>query len=141
KVNQVANVVEEILKAGRPYAYDLEAGSKPELLAVMAMLEDPEHLLICNGYKDEEYIETALLASQLDRKVILVVEKLSELLLVEEVSKRLGIRPSIGIRVKLSTRGSGRWEASGGDRSKFGLSSPEVLEAMAYMEKNELLDC
>ncbi|HLV61361.1 MAG TPA: biosynthetic arginine decarboxylase [Fredinandcohnia sp.] len=141
KVNQVANVVEEILKAGRPYAYGLEAGSKPELLAVMAMLEDPEALIICNGYKDEEYIETALLASRLDRKVILVVEKLSELFLIAEVSKRLGIRPSIGIRVKLSTRGSGRWEASGGDRSKFGLSSPEVLEAMAFMEKNELLDC
>lgn len=141
KVNQVGNVVEEILRAGRPYHFGLEAGSKPELLAVMAMLEDPEALVICNGYKDEEYIETALLASRLDRKVILVVEKLSELFLIADVSKRLGIRPSIGVRVKLSTRGSGRWEASGGDRSKFGLSSPEILEAMAFMEKNDLLDC
>lgn len=141
KVNQVGNVVEEILEAGRGYSFGLEAGSKPELLAVMALLDDPEALIICNGYKDEEYIETALLASRLDRKVILVVEKLSELFLIAEVSKRLGIRPCIGIRVKLSTRGSGRWEASGGDRSKFGLSSSEILEAMSFMEKNDLLDC
>lgn len=141
KVNQVGNVVEEILDAGRGYSFGLEAGSKPELLAVMALLDDPEALIICNGYKDEEYIETALLASRLDRKVILVVEKLSELFLIAEVSKRLGIRPCIGIRVKLSTRGSGRWEASGGDRSKFGLSSSEILEAMSFMEKNDLLDC
>jgi len=141
KVNQVSSVVEEILKAGRPYSFGLEAGSKPELLAVMAMLEDPEALIICNGYKDEEYIETALLASRLDRKVIIVVEKLSELFLIDKVSRRLDIRPCIGIRVKLSTRGAGRWEASGGDRSKFGLSSSEILEAMSYMEKNGLLDC
>jgi arginine decarboxylase len=141
KVNQVANVVAEILQAGKPYKYGLEAGSKPEVLAVMALLDDPEALIICNGYKDEEYVETALYASKLDRKVILVVEKLSELFLIADVSKRMGIRPRIGMRVKLSSRGSGRWEASGGDRSKFGLSSSEILEAMAYMKEHDLLDC
>lgn len=141
KVNQIANVVAGILKAGRPYHYGLEAGSKPELLAVMALLEDPEALIICNGYKDEEYVESALLASKLDRKVILVVEKLSELALIAGVSKRLGVRPRIGIRVKLSSRGSGRWEASGGDRSKFGLTSSEILEAMAFMKQHEIMDC
>ena len=141
KVNQVANVVTEVLRAGRPFHYGLEAGSKPELLATMALLEDPEALILCNGYKDEEYVETALLASKLDRKVILVVEKLSELPLIATVSERLGVRPRIGIRFKLSTRGSGRWEASGGDRSKFGLSSSEILEAMAFMRERHLLDC
>ncbi len=141
KVNQISSVVAEILRAGRPYHYGLEAGSKPELLAVMALLDNPEALIICNGYKDEEYVESALLASKLDRKVILVVEKLSELPLIAAVSKKLGVRPRIGIRVKLSSRGSGRWEASGGDRSKFGLSSSEILEAMAFMRERGLLDC
>jgi len=141
KVNQVGNVVAEILRAGRPYHYGLEAGSKPELLAVMALLEDPDALIICNGYKDEEYVESALLASKLDRKVILVVEKLSELPLIAAVSEKLGVRPRIGIRVKLSSRGSGRWEASGGDRSKFGLSSSEIIEAMSFMRERNLLDC
>jgi len=141
KVNQVATVVAEILRAGKPYHYGLEAGSKPELLAVMALLEDPQALIVCNGYKDEEYVETALLASKLDRQVILVVEKLSELALIADVSERLGVRPKIGIRVRLSSRGSGRWEASGGDRSKFGLSSSEILEAMSFMRERGLLDC
>ena len=140
KVNQISTVVAEIIKAGRPYHYGLEAGSKPELLAVMALQDNPEALIVCNGYKDEEYVETALLASKLDRKVILVVEKLSELPLIAGVSKKLGVRPRIGIRVKLSSRGSGRWEASGGDRSKFGLSSSEILEAMAFMRQHDLLD-
>ena len=140
KVNQVANVVTEILQAGRPFHYGLEAGSKPELLATMALLEDPEALILCNGYKDEEYVETALLASKLDRKVILVVEKLSELPLIATVSERLGVKPRIGIRFKLSTRGSGRWEASGGDRSKFGLSSSEILEALDFMKERNLFD-
>jgi arginine decarboxylase len=141
KVNQVANVVDQILKAGRPYHYGLEAGSKPELLAVMALQDDPEALIICNGYKDEEYIESALLASKLGRTVILVVEKLSELPLIAQVSKRVGVRPKIGIRAKLSSRGAGKWESSGGDRSKFGLSSSELLEAMTFMRENALLDC
>jgi arginine decarboxylase len=141
KVNQVANVVDEILKSGRAYHYGLEAGSKPELLAVMALLEDPDALIICNGYKDEEYIESALLAGKLGRTVILVVEKLSEIALVEKVSRRMKVRPRLGMRVKLSSRGSGKWESSGGDRSKFGLSSSELVEAMALLRSSGFLDC
>src|SRR4029079_6484848 len=122
KVNQHRYVAETIVDAGRPYDYGLEAGSKPELLAVMALLDSPDALVVCNGYKDEEYIETALYASRLGRNVVLVVEKPSEIPLIAEVARRVGIRPRIGIRVKLSTCGAGKWEASGGDRSKFGLS-------------------
>lgn len=140
KVNQDRYVVEQIVHYGRPYHYGLEAGSKPELLAVLAMLEDEEALIICNGYKDAEYVETALLGSKLGRNIILVVEKYSELPLIAALSKKHGIRPRIGIRAKLSTRGSGRWESSGGDRSKFGLSSREMLEAMRFLRENGLLD-
>jgi arginine decarboxylase len=139
KVNQHRYVVETIVQTGKQYSYGLEAGSKPELLAVMALLEDEDALIICNGYKDEEYVETALYASKLGRKVIMVVEKPSELRLIAEVSRRTGITPGIGIRVKLSSRGAGRWEASGGDRSKFGLSSSELMEAIAFMREAGLL--
>jgi arginine decarboxylase len=139
KVNQDRYVVERITKTGKQYHYGLEAGSKPELLAVMAMLEDEEALIICNGYKDEEYIETALLASKMGRKVILVVEKATELPLIAMLSKRTGVQPRIGMRAKLATRGSGRWEASGGDRSKFGLTSKEMIEAVEYLKANNLL--
>ncbi|HVU50874.1 MAG TPA: biosynthetic arginine decarboxylase [Polyangia bacterium] len=141
KVNQHRYVVEEIVQFGRPYHYGLEAGSKPELLAVMAMLDDEEALVICNGYKDEEYIETALMASKLGRTVLIVVEKFSELQLIAEVAKKVGVRPRIGVRVKLAAKGSGRWEASGGDRSKFGLSTREVVEAINFMRANDLLNC
>jgi arginine decarboxylase len=141
KVNQHRYVVEEIVQFGRPYHYGLEAGSKPELLAVMAMLDDEEALIVCNGYKDEEYIETALMASKLGRTVLIVVEKYSELALIAEVAKKVGVRPRIGIRVKLAAKGSGRWEASGGDRSKFGLSTREVVEAINFLRANDLLSC
>ncbi|HVX97498.1 MAG TPA: biosynthetic arginine decarboxylase [Polyangia bacterium] len=141
KVNQHRYVVEEIVQFGRPYHYGLEAGSKPELLAVMAMLDDEEALIVCNGYKDEEYIETALMASKLGRTVLIVVEKFSELQLIAEVAKKKGVRPRIGVRVKLAAKGSGRWEASGGDRSKFGLSTREVVEAINFMRANDLLNC
>jgi arginine decarboxylase len=141
KVNQHRYVVEEIVQFGRPYHYGLEAGSKPELLAVMAMLDDEEALVVCNGYKDEEYIETALMASKLGRTVLIVVEKFSELNLIAEVAKKVGVRPRIGIRVKLAAKGSGRWEASGGDRSKFGLSTREVVEAISFLRANDLLNC
>jgi arginine decarboxylase len=141
KVNQHRYVVEEIVQFGRPYHYGLEAGSKPELLAVMGMLEDEEALIVCNGYKDEEYIETALMASKLGRTVLIVVEKFSELPLIAETAKKVGVRPRIGIRVKLAARGSGRWEASGGDRSKFGLSTREVVEAINFLRQNDLLSC
>jgi arginine decarboxylase len=141
KVNQHRYVVEEIVQFGRPYHYGLEAGSKPELLAVMAMLDDEDALIICNGYKDEEYIETALMASKLGRTVLIVVEKFSELALIAETAKKMGVRPRIGIRVKLAAKGSGRWEASGGDRSKFGLSTREVVEAINFLRSNDLLNC
>ncbi|MES1211670.1 MAG: arginine decarboxylase, partial [Acidobacteriota bacterium] len=114
KVNQDRYLVERLVEYGRPYHFGLEAGSKPELLAVMALLDDEDALIICNGYKDEEYIETALLASRLGLHVILVVEKPSELPLIRDIALRLGIKPRIGIRSRLSTRGSGHWEASGG---------------------------
>jgi arginine decarboxylase len=141
KVNQHRYVVEEIVQFGRPYHYGLEAGSKPELLAVMAMLDDEEALVVCNGYKDEEYIETALMFSKLGRTVLIVVEKYSELAHIAEVAKKMGVRPRIGVRVKLAAKGSGRWEASGGDRSKFGLSTREVVEAINFMRANDLLSC
>jgi arginine decarboxylase len=141
KVNQHRYVVEQIVDAGKPYGYGLEAGSKPELLAVMALVEDPTALIVCNGYKDEEYVETALYASKLARKVVMVVEKPTELPLIAEVARKTGIRPRLGMRVRLSTRGAGKWEASGGDRSKFGLSSSELMDAIAFCREAGLLDC
>jgi arginine decarboxylase len=140
KVNQDQYLVQRLVEYGRPYHFGLEAGSKPELLAVMAMLEDEEALIICNGYKDEEYVETALLASRLGRHVILVVEKPSELALIRDIAAKVGIRPRIGIRSRLSTKGAGHWEASGGDRSKFGLSGRDLLDAMAFLNEHQLLD-
>jgi arginine decarboxylase len=140
KVNQHRYVVEEIVNYGKPYKYGLEAGSKPELLAVMAMLDQEDGLVVCNGYKDEEYVETALLCSKLGRTVILVVEKPSELELIKNVSAKVGVKPMIGIRAKLATRGSGRWESSGGDRSKFGLSAREMLDAVAQLREWNMLD-
>jgi arginine decarboxylase len=130
KVNQSHRVVKEIIEFGREYNYGLEAGSKPELLATMALHEDPDALIVCNGYKDDDYIETALLTSRLDRTVIVVIEKLSELDHVHAVAERLGITPTLGVRAKLTSRGAGRWEQSGGDRSKFGLTAAELIEAV-----------
>jgi arginine decarboxylase len=141
KVNQHRYVVEEICQFGRPYHYGLEAGSKPELLAVMGILDDEEALIICNGYKDEEYIETALMCSKLGRKVIIVVEKYSELELIASTARKIGVKPRIGMRVKLASKGSGRWEASGGDRSKFGLSIREVAEAVKFLREKDMLGC
>jgi arginine decarboxylase len=141
KVNQHRYVVEQIVDAGTPYGYGLEAGSKPELLAVMALVDDPDAIIVCNGYKDEEYVETALFASKLGRKVVMVVEKPSELPLIAEVSRKTGIMPTLGMRVRLSTRGAGKWEASGGDRSKFGLSAAELMQSIAFMREAGLLGC
>ncbi len=140
KVNQDRYLVERLVEYGRPYHFGLEAGSKPELLAVMAMLDDEEALIVCNGYKDEEYVETALLASKLGRKVILVVEKPSELPLIREIAQRTGVKPRLGIRSRLSARGSGHWEASAGDRSKFGLAGRDLLNAVAYLREHRMLD-
>jgi arginine decarboxylase len=140
KVNQDRYLVERLVEYGRPYHFGLEAGSKPELLAVMAMLEDEEAIVICNGYKDEEYIETGLLATKLGRHVILVVEKPSELPLILQISEKMGVRPRIGIRSRLSAKGAGHWEASGGDRSKFGLSGRDLLDAVAFLREKGQLD-
>jgi arginine decarboxylase len=140
KVNQDRFLVERLVAYGRPYHFGLEAGSKPELLAVMALVEDEEALIVCNGYKDEEYVETALLASKLGRTVILVVEKPSELPLIRQIAEKTGVRPRLGIRSRLSARGAGHWEASGGDRSKFGLSGRDLLNAVDYLRQHEMLD-
>jgi arginine decarboxylase len=140
KVNQERQVVEEVVRFGRPYHHGLEAGSKPELLAVLAMLDDEEALVICNGYKDEEYVEMALLGSKMGRGIILVVEKLSELPLIARIARKTGVTPRLGMRAKLSTRGAGRWEASGGDHAKFGLSARELIEATQFLRQHGLLD-
>ena len=141
KVNQTRQVVEEIVSHGKKFNIGLEAGSRPELHAVLAINIAESSLIICNGYKDESYVELALLAQKMGRRVYLVVEKLSELKLIADVARRLNLRPNIGIRVKLSSSGSGKWEESGGDRSKFGLNSSELLEALSALEKHDMADC
>jgi len=141
KVNQMRPVVEEIVNHGKKFNIGLEAGSKPELHAVIAINTDNDSLIICNGYKDEDYIELALLAQKMGKNIFLVVEKLNELRLITAISKRLKIKPNLGIRIKLASTGSGKWEESGGDISKFGLTSSELLEAIDFLEKNKLKDC
>lgn len=141
KVNQMRPVVEEIVGHGKKFNIGLEAGSKPELHAVIAINTDNDSLIICNGYKDEVYIELALLAQKMGRRIFLVVEKLSELKLIIKIAKQFKIRPNLGIRIKLASTGSGKWEDSGGDVSKFGLTSSEVLEALEILEKNKMKDC
>ncbi len=141
KVNQMQPVVSEIVSHGNKYNIGLEAGSKPELHAVLAVNTHEDSIIVCNGYKDEDYIELALLAQKMGRRVFIVVEKMNELKLVASVSKRLNVVPQIGIRIKLSSSGSGKWEESGGDVSKFGLNSSELLEALEYLEKNRMTDC
>ncbi len=135
KVNQHRQVVENIVEFGRPYDFGLEAGSKPELLLAIALQDNDKALIVCNGYKDHEYIETALFATKLGRQVIIVVEKLTELELILAESERLGVRPNIGLRVKLSSQGRGKWEGSGGDRSKFGLFVSELLHAVEVLRE------
>jgi arginine decarboxylase len=141
KVNQQRHLVEEVVSHGRPYHFGLEAGSKPELLIALANLDTPGALLICNGYKDLDYIETALLGSRLGRNVIIVLERTQELSLVLEASQRLGIRPVLGIRAKLSAQGVGRWGSSTGERAKFGLSATEILEAVDVLKEAGMLSC
>lgn len=141
KVNQMRQVVEEIVTHGKKFNIGLEAGSKPELHAVLATNIAENALIICNGYKDENYIELALLAQKMGRRIYLVVEKLNELKLIADIAKRLKITPNIGIRIKISSSGSGKWEESGGDQSKFGLNSSELLEALDFLERNKMTDC
>ena len=134
-------VVEEIIDAGIPYHYGLEAGSKAELLTVMAYNTTPDALTILNGYKDEEFIKLAFLAQKLGRKVLIVVEKFSELYLIVKVAKEVGIEPMIGVRAKLSVKGRGKWEGSGGDRAKFGLTISEIINAARYLESEGMGHC
>jgi len=141
KVNQMRQVVEEIVSYGKKFNIGLEAGSKPELHAVLATNIAENALIICNGYKDESYIELALLAQKMGRRIYLVVEKLNELRMIAEISKRLKVRPNVGIRIKLSSTGSGKWSESGGDQSKFGLNSSELLEAIDILYRRDMKDC
>lgn len=141
KVNQMRPVVEELVSHGRKFNIGLEAGSKPELHAVLATNIADNALIICNGYKDENFIELALLAQKMGRRIYLVVEKLNELQLIADVARRLKIMPNVGIRIKLSSSGSGKWEESGGDQSKFGLNSSELLEAIDLINKHKMQEC
>ncbi|MBT6295518.1 MAG: biosynthetic arginine decarboxylase, partial [Nitrospina sp.] len=140
KVNQQRQVVEEIVKFGQPYNIGLEAGSKPELHAILAILDNPEALLVCNGYKDEAFIRLALMSQKLGKKVFIVVEKLNELSIIEKVAKQLGVQPNIGLRIKLVSSGQGRWSSSAGEHSKFGLNSIELMEALQIAKDKNILD-
>ena len=141
KVNQMSPVVEEVVSHGKKFNLGLEAGSKPELHAVIAVNMDSDSLIVCNGYKDQSYIELALLAQKMGKRIFIVVEKFNELEIIERVSKKLNVRPNIGIRIKLASSGSGKWEESGGDASKFGLTSSELLTALNFLDRNGLKDC
>ncbi|MBS0580011.1 MAG: biosynthetic arginine decarboxylase [Proteobacteria bacterium] len=142
KVNQQRLVVEEVYRYGKEFGFGLEAGSKPELLAVMAMTENaPERLIVCNGFKDDSYIEAVTLATKLGRTIIPVVENFEELALILKHAKNYGVRPRIGVRVKLNSEGSGRWSASAGEKSKFGLFITEILELFNVLKSHDMLDC
>lgn len=141
KVNQMQPVVEEIISHGRKFNLGLEAGSKPELHAVIAVQCQSDSLIICNGYKDESYIELALLAQKMGKRIFIVVEKLNELDLIAKAAKKLNVKPNLGIRIKLASSGSGKWAESGGDASKFGLTSSELLQALQKLDDNGLHDC
>ncbi|MBL4633862.1 MAG: biosynthetic arginine decarboxylase, partial [Kofleriaceae bacterium] len=140
KVNQARTVVEEIVHFGRPFHYGLEAGSKAELLAILAVHKDPEALIVCNGYKDDDYVKIALLASVMGNTIILVAEKPSEIDRIHRISEELGVPASLGIRVRLSTPGAGKWQQSGGDLSKFGLSASEIVSAIEKLRAWGSLD-
>jgi arginine decarboxylase len=142
KVNQQRLVVEEVYRYGKAHGFGLEVGSKPELLAVMAMTENaPERLIVCNGFKDSSYIEAVILATKIGRTIIPVVENFSELALILQHAQAHGVRPRIGVRVKLASEGSGRWRESAGDRSKFGLFTNEILDLLRVLREKDMLDC
>lgn len=140
KCNQHRHLVEDLVRFGAPYQFGLEAGSKPELMIALATLTTPGALLICNGYKDREYVETAILASRLGQTSIIVIEQVEEVQMVIDASRKLGIEPVVGVRAKLSTKGSGRWGCSTGDRAKFGLTIPEMLAAVEKLSEAGLLN-
>ena len=141
KVNQMQPVVEEIISHGKKFNLGLEAGSKPELHAVIAVQCQSDSLIICNGYKDQSYIELALLAQKMGKRIFIVVEKLNELETIARAAKKLNVKPNLGIRIKLASSGSGKWEESGGDASKFGLTSSELLDALEMLDKKGMRDC
>jgi arginine decarboxylase len=141
KVNQLREVVEEILEAGKPFNFGLEVGSKPELFAGLALQNQQGSLIICNGYKDAAFIRMALLGTKLGRRVIMVVEKLEELKQIIAVSKQFGVEPLIGIRARLLSKGAGKWAESGGENAKFGLSTAELLEASEILKSENLSHC
>src|SRR5215510_8512110 len=141
KVNQLREVVEEILDAGKPFNFGLEVGSKPELFAGLALQNQQGCLIICNGYKDAEFIKMAMLGIKLGKRVIMVVEKLEELRQIISVSKQLGVEPLIGIRARLLAKGAGKWAESGGENAKFGLSTSEMLAATEMLKAENLGHC
>src|SRR6478735_1874944 len=140
KVNQQRQVVEEVFEYGRKYKFGLEAGSKPELLAVLAIADNLTPI-ICNGFKDDEYIEMVMLAQKIGRQITPVVEKFTELELIAKHAEKVGVKPTIGLRVKLASRGSGRWKSSGGYRSKFGLTVTEAMSALEELKALDMADC
>lgn len=141
KVNQQRHVVEELVEYGRPFHLGIEAGSKPELLVALALQDNPEALILCNGYKDRAFIETALLAQKLGRRVVITMDRMGELETILRTSRELDIRPTIGVRARLATRGAGKWVESTGDRSKFGLNSAEIVATVERLRAEGMLDC
>lgn len=141
KVNQLREVVEEIVDAGAAFHFGLEAGSKPELLAALSVHTDPESLIICNGYKDADYVRNAMLGRKLGKRLIMVVEKIEELRQILDVARALGVEPWIGARVRLATKGAGKWATSGGEDAKFGLSTTELVEASALLQREGMAHC
>jgi arginine decarboxylase len=141
KVNQQRHLVQELVKFGKDVNLGLECGSKPELLVVLSLMNSPQGVIICNGFKDVEYIETALLAQKIGREIIIVVDRKDELKLIVEAGKKLNIKPKIGFRAKLNTQGAGKWVDSAGARSKFGLTAIEIVEGVEYLRKLNMLDC
>jgi len=141
KVNQQSHVVNEYLEFAKPLGFGIEAGSKPELLAVMALFDDTSAPIVCNGFKDDEFIETVVLATKIGKTIIPIVKKFSELEMIVSYAQKHKVRPRIGVRVKLASRGVGRWESSAGIRSKFGLTIPEILKSLAFLKERGMADC
>jgi arginine decarboxylase len=141
KVNQLREVIEEILDAGKPYDFGLEVGSKPELFAALALQARIDSMIICNGYKDPKYIKIALMGKKLGKNIILVIEKLEELIQIISIAREVGVEPIIGIRLRLLSKGSGKWANSGGENAKFGLSTAELIAAAQILEKEDMANC
>jgi len=140
KVNQQKHLIDEVVRYGKPWHFGLEAGSKPELMIALSAMHKSDGLIICNGYKDQQYVETALIAQHFDKTVVVVLERIEELDLVISASERLELKPLIGVRAKLGTKGMGRWAESAGDRAKFGLTSAEIVQVVDALAEHDMLD-